>query len=369
MPTIDFRNNYNWTTTIVDPTPSVSQKPKKYAAEELAALIRQQSFVNSVKNSPGVIVQLATPEEVEQAQAQLEANRPVSSSIYYTRVLDDNLAVRKDKLSTHAADELNQRTSMVSASGSYSKDELVAMMNATAEQQPDISSIVDLMQPLQNGELNSSFSSRVNIGLPNQREKVVSMDTLEAVYGMSYRAGRSDINQIYQANMSLTLITEDNTEITISAELMNKLALNKDYISIDLFDNKTNILVGASRDLNLSFSANQELTDKDKELMNNIGSVAGNLLNGFYQNLAVDNADTQALLSLQNNSVKAVDLKLSTDGKAFYFLPDAYRESTDDRIYFNLNKAEGGAIESKNNIHKLNVQAIEVMQNASKHFI
>lgn len=183
MTAIDFRNNINWTWSHTDPIlPPTPQKTNTRKPEEVAALIRQQQFDNSLlkNNSSGVEVRLASPEEREQAMQMLQNSRPAPKPDYYTQVIDDNLAVRKDKLTSHSADELNQRTSMVSVSGSYSEAELTAMMDATAEQRPDIASIIELMQPLQNGELSSVFSSRVNIGLPNQPEKVISMDTLIA---------------------------------------------------------------------------------------------------------------------------------------------------------------------------------------------
>ena len=371
MTAIDFRNNINWAWgAVAYPVLPPSQKPKNHEKEDLVALIQQQSFVNALPDNPsGVLVRLTDPDEIEQALSRRQDNRPAPNPTYYTRVLDDNLAVRKDKLASHPADMLNQRTSMVSVSGSYSEAELTAMMDATAKQQPDISNIMDLMQPLQNGELNSTFSSRVNIGLPNTTEKVINMDTLEAVYNMSYRNSGTHIENTYQANMSLTLITEDNTKITINAELMNKLVLDEDYVMFGHSSRQNPyFLVGASRDLNLSFSANQELTDKDKELMSNIGSVVGNLLNGFYQNLSVDSEDTQALLSLQNNGVENVDLKLSTNDRSYYYLSDEYFNGIAGKIYFNLSKIGEGEALTANNSHKANSQTVQKMQDYSKYF-
>lgn len=367
MTAIDFRNNINWTRTTFEPVPiEPPQKPSTRTPEEVAALIRQQLDNSPAKES--VVVRLATPAERAQLIQKMESNRPASAPDYYTRVIDDNLAMRKDKLTSHSADELNERTSMVSVSGSYNEAELTAMMDATAAQKPDIAGIIEMMQPLQNGERSSVFSSRVNVGLPNRSEQVLSMDTLNKLYNMSYRNG-GDTTHTYQANMTLTLITEDNTEITINAELMNKLVLNEDYVMFDNSSGRPRILVGAARDLNLSFSANQELTEKDKELMSNIGDIVGSLLNNFYQNLSVGSTDTQALLSLQNIGADNIELKLSTDGKMAYFLPDVERTSMDDRVYFNLNASKGGALSTANNYHKVNLQVVEVMQNASKNFI
>ncbi|MFY9180091.1 MAG: hypothetical protein WAO12_09990 [Venatoribacter sp.] len=368
MSAIDFRNNINWTRTTFESAPiEAPQKPNTRTPEEIVALMRQQALANN-SLTESIVVRLATQEERAQLMQQMESNRPASAPNYYTRVIDDNLAVRKDKLSSHSADELNERTSMVSVSGSYNETELTAMMDATAAQRPDIAGIIEMMQPLQNGERSSVFSSRVNVGLPNVTEKVLSVDTLEAVYSMSYRLGGTHTTNIYQANMELKITTEDNTEITINAELMNKLVMDEDYVMLNHPSGKPYMLVGAARDLNLSFSANQELTEKDKELMNNIGDVVGNLLNNFYQNLSVGSTDTQALLSLQGKGAENIELNLSTNDMAYYYLSDEYFNGMEDKIYFNLSKNGEGVTSTASNSHKTNPQTIKKMQDASKNF-